>query len=149
MEGTHDDLLAVAASICVRSMADIKKMAVTLGMRPKGPFNMDEVLFRKILFNCSNYLCSDYKDFLSIAALPDFCVLCCDYSTFDESFRHVTFRHFRGTTTQQAHSVVIDPLAGIDPKLEVTSSFGHLKLEPGSSWFLEITQKNNPAGKGK
>lgn len=66
MQGTHDDLLACAAVITNKTMEEVKKMAVTLGMRANGPFFMDEVLFRKILFNLLNLAVSDYKDFTTV-----------------------------------------------------------------------------------
>jgi hypothetical protein len=146
MQSTHDDLLACAATLCGKSMEDIKKMAVTLGMRANGPFNMDESLFRKILFNSSTLATSDYKDFTTLAALPDVCVLCCDYSKFDESFRHVVFHHVRGTQTTPAFSYVIDVAHWIDAKKQITTDFSALKLDPGTTWYLEITQRPNPAG---
>ena len=146
MQGTHDDLLACAATLSGKSMEDVKKMAVTLGMRANGPYLMDETLFRKIFFNLSNLAVSDYKDFTSLSALPDVCVLCCDYSTFDDSFRHVVFHHVRGTGTTQAFSYVIDPAQWIDSKKQITTDFSALKLEPDASWYLEITQRPNPNG---
>jgi hypothetical protein len=130
-------------------MADIKAMAVTLGMRPNGPFNMDETLFRKILFNCSSLAVSEYKDFTTVAALGDVCVICCDYSKFDESFRHVVFHHVRGTPSTPAYSYAIDPAHWIDGKRHITTDFSALKLDPGTTWYLEITQRANPNGKGK
>ena len=149
MQGTHDDLLACAATLCGKSAEDIKKMAVTLGMRANGPFIMDEKLFRKISFNVSTIAVSDYKDFTSVAALPDVCVLCCDYSTFDDSFRHVVFHHIRGTGSAPSFSYVIDVAHWIDAKKQITTDFSALKLDPGSAWYLEITQRANPNGKGK
>lgn len=149
MQGTHDDLLACAATLCGKTMDEIRKMAVTLGMRPNGPSNTDETHFRKILFNLSNLAVSDYKDFTSLSALPDVCVLCCDYSKFDESFRHVVFHHVRGSGTSQSLSYCIDPAHWIDPKKHITTDFSSLKLDPGTTWYLEITQRPNPNGKGK
>jgi hypothetical protein len=149
MQGTHDDMLACAATLCGKTMDEIKKMAVTLGMRANGPFYMDETLFRKILFNCSNLAVSDYKDFTSISALADVCLICCDYSKFDESFRHVLFHHIRGTGTTPAFSYVIDVAHWIDAKKQITTDFSALKLDPGSAWYLELTQRANPNGKGK
>ncbi len=144
MTGTHDDLLACAATLCNKSMEDVKKMAVTLGMRANGPFTMDETLFRKIMFNLSPYAVSDYKDFKSVAALPDVCVLCVDYDA-DETCRHVVFHHVRGTAdVTPAFSYAIDVGNWTDPKQQITTDFNHLRMEP--AWYLEITQRPNPAG---
>ena len=146
MQGTHDDLLACAAVLCGKTIEEVKKMAVTLGMRANGPFFLDEKLLRKILFNLSNLAVSDYKDFKSIAALPDVCVLCVDYDK-DETCRHVIYHHVRGTPDLPAFSYVIDVGNWIGPEQQVTTNLSHLRLEP--AWYLEITQRASPSGKGK
>ena len=144
--GTHDDLLAIAATLCGKTMEEVKKMAVTLGMRANGPFFLDEKLFRKILFNLSNFAVSDYKDFTSVEALPPLCVLCVDFVTQAEGdlFRHVVFHHVKATTEVPSFSYVIDVAPWVDAKQQVTTDLRHLKLEP--AWYLEITQRSNPAG---
>lgn len=145
MNGTHDDLLACAATLCNKSMEEVKKMAVTLGLRANGPFYMDETLFRKILFNLSNLAVSDYKDFKSVAALPDVCVLCIDFDD-DETCRHVVFHHIRGTPDVPAFNYVIDVANWIDVKQQVTMDFSHMRIDVEVAWYLEITQRPNPAG---
>ena len=147
MAGTHDDLLACAAVLCGKTMEEVKKMAVTLGMRANGPFYVDEVLFRKILFNLSNLAVSDYKDFISIAALPALCVLCCDYAEEDDTGRHVIFHHVKATPEIASFSYVIDVANWLDHKQHVTTDLGHLNLQP--AWYLEVTQRPSPTGKGK
>lgn len=144
-EGSHDDLLAVAAMLTNKTLADVKKMAVTLGMRANGPFYFDEVLFRKVLFNLSNLTCSPYQDFVSGNALPDVCVLCLDYDEY-EAARHVLFHRVRATSPDgQTFSYVVDPANWIEPKLMVTADLRHLNLQP--AWFMEISQRANPNGK--
>lgn len=145
MQGTHDDLLACAATLCGKSLEEVKKMAVTLGLRANGPFYLDEKLFRKILFNLSNLAVSDYKDFKSVAALPDVCVLCVDYDE-DETCRHVVFHHVRGTPDVPAFSYVIDVGNWIEPKQQITTDFSHLRIDVKVAWHLEITQRPNPTG---
>lgn len=149
MQGTHDDLLACAAILCNKSMDEVKKMAVTLGMRANGPFYVDEKLFRKILFNLSSLTVSEYKDFKSVAALPDVCVLCVDYEDVNETCRHLIFHHVRAQPDRPSFSYVIDPANWLDPKQHITTDLSHLNMEP--AWYLEITQRPNPAGttKGK
>ncbi len=147
MEGTHDAMLAIAATLTGKSMVEIRKMAVTLGMRANGAFFLDEVLFRKICFNTSPLAVSDYKDLTSVAALPDVCVLCVDYSSNDESSHAVLFHHVKGTPQQAAFSYIIDPATWVEPAQQITTDFSHLNMKPG--WYLEITQRSNPAGKSK
>ena len=146
MQGTHDDLLACAAVLCGKTIDEVKKMAITLGMRATGPFFLDEKLLRKILFNLSNLAVSDYKDFKSIAALPDVCVLSVDYDK-DETCRHVIYHHVRGTPDLPAFSYVIDVGNWVSPEQQITTNLSHLRLEP--AWYLEITQRASPSGKGK
>ena len=144
--GTHDDLLGVAATLCGKTIEEIKKMAVTLGMRANGPFYLDEKLFRKIIFNLSNFAVSDYKDFTTVEALPSLCVLCVDFATLAEGdvFRHVVFHHVKATPETPSFSYVIDVAPWVEAKQQVTTNFGHINLEP--AWYLEITQRPNPAG---
>lgn len=145
MKGTHDDLLACAATLCGRSMEDVVKTAITLGMRANGPFYMDEVLFRKILFNLSNLAVSDYKNFTSIAALSEVVVLCVDYEDVNETCRHVVFHHVRGTGDVAAFNYVIDVAPWVSASQQVTTDFSHLDLS--RAWYLEITQRPSANGR--
>lgn len=148
MQGTHDDILACAAILCGRSMEDVKKTAITLGMRANGPFYTDPGLLRKLLFNLSDLACSDYKDFTKVDALPSVAVLCGAFSTFDESCRHVVFHHVKGNDKFQSFSYLVDPAPWVDSKYFITTNFSEFSLEP-QAWYLEITQRPNPAGKTK
>lgn len=145
MQGTHDDLLACAATLCGRSMEDVMKTAITLGMRPNGPFYMDESLFRKILFNLSNLAVKDYQDLTSVSALPDVAVLCVDYEDINETCRHVVFRHVRGTGDVPSFSYVIDVANWVPASKYVTTDLSHLDLS--KAWYLEITQRPNQSGR--
>ena len=145
MEGTHDDLLACAATLCGKTMVDVRKTAITLGMRANGPFNMTEELFRKIVFNLSPLAVSDYKDITTLAALPDVAVICCDLSKFDGSFRHVIWHHVRGTPQQPAFSYLIDVSKDCEAKHQYTTDMSRISLEP-EAWYLEITPRTNPSG---
>lgn len=147
MHGTHDDLLACAAVLCGKSMEDVKKMAVTLGMRANGPFFMDVALFRKILFNLSNLAVSDYKDFKSVAAMPDVAVLCVDFEDVNETCRHLVWHHVRAQPDVPSFSYVIDVAPWVGAHQQVTQDLSHLNMKP--AWYLEITQRPNPSGKGK
>ena len=147
MQGTHDDLLACAAVLCGKTMEEVKKMAVTLGMRANGPFFMDVALFRKILFNLSNLAVSDYKDFKSVAAMPDVAVLCVDYENVNETCRHLVWHHVRAQPDVPSFSYVIDVAPWVGAHQQMTTDLSHLNMQP--AWYLEITQRPNPSGKGK
>jgi hypothetical protein len=147
MAGTHDDLLACAAVLTNKTMEEVMKMAVTLGMRANGPFYVDQVMFRKILFNLSHLAVSDYMDFKTVEALPDVCVLCVDYEDVNETSRHVIFHHIRATSQIPSFSYVIDVANWIDPKQYMTTDLSHLNMKP--AWYLEISPRASPTGKGK
>ncbi len=144
-EGSHDDLLAVAATLTNKTLAEVKKMAVTLGMRANGPFYFDEELFRKTIFNLSTLAVGSYQDFVSGAALPDVCVLCLDYDEH-EAARHVLFHRVRASTPDgQSFSYVIDPASWIQESQKISTDLRHLRMQP--AWFMAITQRPNPNGK--
>jgi len=147
MQGTHDDLLACAAVLCGKDLETVKKMAVTLGMRANGPFFMDVALFRKILFNLSNLAVSDYKDFKSVAAMPDVAVLCVDYEEVNETCRHLVWHHVRAQPDVPSFSYVIDVAPWVGAHQQMTTDLSHINLQP--AWYLEITQRPNTSGKGK
>ena len=147
MQGTHDDLLACAAVLCNKSMEEVRKTAVTLGMRANGPFFMDVALFRKIIFNLSNLAVSDYKDFKSVAAMPDVAVLCVDYEEVNETCRHLVWHHVRAQPDVPSYSYVIDVAPWVGAHQHMTTDLSHLGMQP--AWYLEITQRPNPSGKGK
>lgn len=147
MQGSHDDLLACAAVLCGKTMDEVKKMAVTLGMRANGPFFMDVALFRKILFNLSNLAVSDYKDFKSVAAMPDVAVLCVDFEDVNETCRHLVFHHVRAQPDVPSFSYVIDVAPWVGAHQQMTTDLTHLNMQP--AWYLEITQRASPSGKGK
>ena len=147
MQGTHDDLLACAAVLCGKTMEEVRKTAITLGMRANGPFFMDEVLFRKILFNLSNLAVSDYKDFKSVAAMPDVAVLCVDYEAVNETCRHLVWHHARAQPEVPSFSYVVDVAPWVGAHQQMTTDLSHLNMEP--AWYLEITQRPSPSAKGK
>jgi len=146
MQGTHDDLLACAAVLSGKSMEDVRKTAITLGMRKNSPFYMDLALFRKILLNLANHLVvSDYKDFTSNAALPDVAVLCVDFEDVNETCRHVIFHHVRAHGDVASFSYVVDVGNWVEPHQQVTTDFSHLDLS--KAWYLEISQRPSANGK--
>ncbi|MCV2351986.1 hypothetical protein [Paucibacter sp. Y2R2-4] len=139
MKGTHDDLLACAAILCGKSMEDVKKMAVTLGMPANGPFFMSDMLFRQIAFNLSPLAVSEYKDLTATNALPEVAVLCVDYDKHSEACRHVVFHQVRASEKTPAFGYVIDPANWLTPDQHITIDLSHLNLKP--AWYLEITQR--------
>jgi hypothetical protein len=141
--GTHDDLLAVVATLVGKSLLDVLSTAVTLGMRKTNYF-VDDVLVKKLLFNLSNLTIGPWKEFTSFAAMPDVAILMIDYDTETETGRCVVFHHVRGTPQQPAFHYILDVSMIADPTLRLTTSLAHLNLK--NAWFLEVTQRPNPAG---
>ena len=144
-----EDAFACCAMLCNKTLAEVNKMAVTLGYPAHGPAWVENDLIAKILFNLSNLKASEYKDFASFSALPDVCLLMVDYVDLEyvDTGRLVLFHHVRGTGTHQAFSYLIDPADWIDPKHHITTSVAHLKFEP--AWYIEITQKSTSGMKAK
>lgn len=148
MMGTHDDLLACAATLCGKSIDDAKKVAVALGMSANGPFHVDEDLFRKILFNLGQLTAGEYQELTDIAALPDVTVLCLVHGKQAETYRHVVFHHVRATAdATPSCSYVIDPANWLDAKAHVTTSLDHLDMKP--AWYLEIKQLSGGTARSK
>lgn len=142
-----EDAFACCAMLCNKTLAEVNKMAVTLGYPAHGPAWVEDNLIAAIMFNLSNLKTHQYKDFVSFSALPDVCLLMVDFVESVDTGRLVLFHHVRGTGTQQAFSYIIDPADWIDPKHHITTSVAHLKLEP--SWYIEITQKTSTGMKAK
>lgn len=143
MKGTHDDLLACAATLCGKSIDDAKKVAVALGMPSNGPFCVDDELFRKIVFNLSQLIVGEYQDFTAVAALPEVAVICLVHDRYGETYRHIVFHHVRATDAIPSFSYVIDPANWLDPKHQMTSDIGHLDMQP--AWYLEVRQRSSGA----
>ncbi len=61
MQGSHDALLALTATLSGKTADEVRKMAITLGMRATGAFYLDEVLFRKCIFNLTPLAVSEYN----------------------------------------------------------------------------------------
>lgn len=148
MEERADDALSCIAILTGRTLAEVNKMAVTLGYPAHGPAWVDISLIAKLLFNLSNLVASDYKDFVSLDAMPDVAILMVDYKEDTDIGRHVVWHHVRGTAAQPAFSYVIDPAGWLDPKHHVTADFGHLSFKP-AAFYIEITQKPKAGGKTK
>jgi hypothetical protein len=144
--GTHDDLLAVVATLTGKTLLEVFGLAVTLGMR-KFNYHVDDALAKKLLFSLSNLTIGPWTEFASIAAMPDVAILLIDYDASSETGRSVVFHHVKGTQQQPAFHYILDVSNTTDPKLRVTTSFAHLNMK--NAWYLEVTQRPNPAGNGK
>ena len=116
--GTHDDLLAVVATLVGKNLLDVLSTAVTLGMR-RTNYYVDEVLVKKLLFNLSNLTIGPWKEFTSFAAMPDVAILMIDYDSETETGRCVVFHHVRGIPQQPAFHYILDVGLISDPKLRV------------------------------
>lgn len=150
MMGTHDDLLACAATLCGKPIDAAMKVAVALGMSANGPFYVDEDLFRKILFNLGQLTAGDYQEFTDVVALPDVAVLCLVHGKQAETYRHVVFHRVRATadsTSTPPFNYVIDPANWLDAKAHVTTTLDHLDMRP--AWYLEIKQLSAGTARSK
>ena len=147
MQGTHDDLLACVATLTGKTLDEVKKLAITLGMPAHGPYLINENMVSKLLFNLGNLSVSDYKNFTDVAALPDVAILCVDYDEASEASRHLVYHHVRSNQESPSFSYVIDVGNWLDPKYHVTTDMRQLRMDP--SWFMEVKQRPSPTGKSK
>ncbi len=141
--GTHDDLLAVVATLVGKTLLDVFSTAVTLGMR-RTNYYVDEILVKRLLLNLSNLTIGPWKEFTTIADMPLVAIWMIDYDPATETGRCVLSHKVMATPQQPAFHYIIDVSMISDPKLRLSSSLAHLNLK--GSWFLEVTQRPNPAG---
>jgi hypothetical protein len=142
-----DDAFACIATITGRTLEEVTKFAVQLGYPAHGPAYVSNSLITKVLYNLG-FNGGEYEEMASIDALPDVAILAVDYQGDDtELSRHVVWHHVRGTDSYPSFSYVIDPAHWLPEKHHVTSSFGHLKLDP--AWYIEVVPKTNGKGKAK
>ena len=147
VEDRNDDALACVAILTGKPLADVKKTAVILGLPARGPIWVDDAMIAKLLFNLGNLHGTEYKEFTSIAALPNVALLMVDYHERIDSGRLVVFHHVNASEKQQSLSYVIDPADWIDPKHHVTTDFKHLNTKP--AWYIEVTPRVTGSGKTK
>ena len=143
MEDRNSDSLACVATLTGRSLSDVQKLAVQLGLPAYGPYFVDGAMIAKMLMNLSGLVATNYKEFTSYAALPDVALLLVDYDENTELGRHVVWHHVRANGGQQSFSYLIDVADWIEPKEYITTAL--TDFEP--AYYIEVTQRPAPKGK--
>ena len=141
--GSHDDLLAVVATLSGKKLTDVFSTAVTLGMR-RFNYYVDETLVKKLLFNLSPWTIGPCREFTTIAAMPALCIWLVEYDAESETGRAVIFRHIAGQANQPSFNYILDVSNAINESQRVTTTYAHLNTK--SSWYWEVTARPNPAG---
>jgi hypothetical protein len=145
MEERNDDALACIATLSGRTLADVTKVAVSLGYPERGPAWVDNQLITRVL-NALGLIGGEYQEAPSIDALPYVAILMVDYDPKTEIGRHVVWHHVKGSANTPSWSYVVDVANWIDPSKHVTTDFKHMKMTP-PLYYVEITQKASPKGK--
>lgn len=140
---SHSDTLAIVAMLSGKSLEDVMKLAMTLGMR-RFNYWVDENLIRQLLFSLSPLAVGNWKEFTSVAAMPDRAIWLVEYDSKSETGKAILFVHSRGTSAQQAVSYVIDPSELVSDAQKITTDFSHLNVK--GSYYLELTTRPNPNG---
>lgn len=141
--GSHDDLIAVVATLSGKKLSDVFSTAVTLGMR-RFNYYVDETLVRKLLFNLSGWTIGPCREFSTVDALPALCIWLVEYDPETETGRAVIFRHVSAQPNLPSFNFVMDVSSSTNEHQRVTTSFAHLQTK--NSWYWEVTPRPNPAG---
>ncbi|VTU28643.1 hypothetical protein SRS16CHR_04307 [Variovorax sp. SRS16] len=130
-----DDAFACIATLSGKSLEEVNRAAVALGYPAQGPAYPTEILMAKLLMSLGNLVATHYKDFESIAALPEVAILFIDWDEEMDTGRTVIWHRVRKTDLQPAFSYVIDPASWIAEGRHLHTDIDSLTI----SWFMEIT----------
>jgi hypothetical protein len=139
MEERNDDALACIATLVGTSLAEVTKVAVSVGYPERGPSWMDNQLITRTLA-ALGLVGGEYQEATSIDALPHVAILLVDYDLKTEIGRHVVWHHVKGTAATPSFSYIIDPGPWLPAEKAITADFKGLKLTP-PLYYIEITQK--------
>jgi hypothetical protein len=143
MQERMDDSLACIATLTGRSLEEIMKMAIDLGLPKNGPYFVGEDMIAKLLMKAGSLVGSKYQEFQKVELLPDVAILLVSYDEETEIGRHVIWHHVRGTKDQPSHHYIIDPAQWIDQTDHFTTAVR--ALDP--AFYIEVAAK--PASKAK
>ncbi|THJ30904.1 hypothetical protein E8K88_16665 [Lampropedia aestuarii] len=142
-----DDALACIAMIAGQTLQEVTAVAQVMGYPKQGPAYIPEAMIAKIAMKSAQLVVSDYKDFVSFAALPDLAFLYVDYDEQMEISRLVLWHRPTPSKLQNLSTVsgyIIDPAYWVDPKHQITRDVSHLAVE----WYLTVhsakTQPSKP-----
>ena len=134
-----DDAFACIATLTGKSLEEVNRAAVALGYPAEGPAYPTETLMAKLLMSLGNLVATHYKDFESIAALPEVAILFIDWDEEMDTGRTVIWHRVRKTDAQPSFSYVIDPASWIPEGRHLHTDIGSLKI----SCFMGITSSNS------
>ena len=135
MRERMDDAFACIAALTGKSLEEVNRAAVTFGYPPFGPAYPTEVLMAKLLMSLGGLVATNYKEFTSVAALPEVAILFIDLDEEMDTGRTVIFHHVKATATQTSFNYVIDPASWIDEARSIRIDVGSLDI----AWYMEIT----------
>lgn len=143
-----DDAFACIATLTGKSLEEVNRAAVAQGYPAQGPAYPTETLMAKLLMSLGNLVSTNYKEFVSIAALPEVAILFIDWDEEMDTGRTVVWHRVPRTDAHPAFSYVIDPGSWIPEGRHVHTDIGSLKI----TWFMAVTASNadrSPKAPGK
>jgi len=143
----HADLLAVIATLCGKSISEVRTQAEALGVPKTGPYSQhlaDGDLLAKLLAHFG-WVATVWKDadkgFTGING--DLAIVGVDADLDYEVSRYVLFHRTRSADGKTAQHYVVDTYPHPDSKLHVRTDLTGLT----ASWYLGLHPQNKPAGK--
>ena len=143
MKERMDDSLACIASLTGRTLEDVTKMAIDIGLPEHGPCYVTEDMIAKLLMKAGSLVGSKYKEFQKLDLLPDVAILLVDYDEETEIGRHVVWHHVRGTPEQQAFNYIVD----VAPWIAEGDHFTTAVKNYSPAFYIEVAAK--AVGRGK
>ncbi len=134
-----DDAFACIATLTGDSIEEVNRAAVALGYPAHGPAYPTELLMAKLLMSLGGLVGSKYKEFASIAELPDVAILFVDYDEEMDTGQTVVWHRVSKTDAHPSFSYVIDPASWIAEERYLHTDIGSLEI----SWFMAITSSNS------
>jgi hypothetical protein len=143
MEERCDDVIAVIATLCQKSPADVHKLAVQFGVPAVGPYFISESKVAALLINLGGLVATKYKEFSSYAELGNASILLVDYDEITEMGRHVLFLRVPGQKGSPDWAYIIDVGGWVEPDSHYTTALKNYK----PAYYIDVTPR--PQAKGK
>jgi hypothetical protein len=130
-----DDVIAVAAMITQKTLAEVRAVATAKFQIPQhGGWYLTEAMIAE-LFAHFSYFAGQYKEAKKVVELPDLCLLLIDYRGENSAAtgRHVLFHRQRSAGVVE---YVIDPAAFVtDPAKQIRTDLSDLR---GALWYMSV-----------
>lgn len=131
----NGDSLACVATLTGKTIEEVNKAAVELGLPARGPYFVDGVMIAKLLMRLGGLVATNYKEFHSYDALPPVAILLVEYNPDTEVGMHVCWHHVKAHGDISSFSYLIDVADWIDPKQHYNKMLE--KYQP--AYYVEVS----------